>query len=350
MGNAMIGHAETAKTVVKEGNQHYRAAVAAMTGYRESMEDAHCMHCRDQFGLFGVFDGHGGAHCSHFCATKLPLEIAKRELPISDDDVTRITLQIDDEYRRNGGSAGSTACYCIVTATENEEFLVQVVNVGDSRLIVGRNGGAECVPMTQDHKPTVKGERQRIERAGGFVEADRVDGILAVSRAIGDFEYKSGPGGPLVQKVIARPDVTHVTCTSNDWLLIACDGVFEGHFSNEDVVRHVRNLMKVHSDDISQVACGVCDEALKRGSTDNVTCMIVQFTEGTAYRRVGSTVVSGPPARTLSRPFSSVASRAGSTVESLKDKLRRHPSSTNDHPDPHRPAVSPITRAPTSPR
>ena len=61
----------------------------------------------------------------------------------------------------------------------------QVANVGDSRIIVGRNGGAECISMTEDHKPSLPHEKERIERCGGTVAMDRVDGMLAMSRAMG---------------------------------------------------------------------------------------------------------------------------------------------------------------------
>lgn len=50
------------------------------------------------------------------------------------------------------------------------------------------NGTA--VPLSRDHKPTLKDERDRIEAAGGWVEFNRVNGHLALSRALGDFMFK----------------------------------------------------------------------------------------------------------------------------------------------------------------
>ena len=47
--------------------------------------------------------------------------------------------------------------------------------------------------MSHDHKPDNDGELKRVKAAGGFVEDGRVQGIIAVSRAIGDWEYKN-PG------------------------------------------------------------------------------------------------------------------------------------------------------------
>jgi serine/threonine protein phosphatase PrpC len=44
--------------------------------------------------------------------------------------------------------------------------------------------------MSEDHKPDLKTEKARIERAGGFVEENRVKGVLNLSRSLGDLEYK----------------------------------------------------------------------------------------------------------------------------------------------------------------
>ena len=48
--------------------------------------------------------------------------------------------------------------------------------------------------MSVDHKPEDPVERARIYNAGGFVEENRVNGMLALSRALGDFEYKGSVG------------------------------------------------------------------------------------------------------------------------------------------------------------
>ena len=45
--------------------------------------------------------------------------------------------------------------------------------------------------LSHDHKPDDPGEMKRIKAGGGFVDDGRVQGIIAVSRAIGDWEYKN---------------------------------------------------------------------------------------------------------------------------------------------------------------
>ena len=45
----------------------------------------------------------------------------------------------------------------------------------------------EVVALSEDHKPDNAVETARISKAGHKVEIERVDGSLALSRAIGDF-------------------------------------------------------------------------------------------------------------------------------------------------------------------
>ena len=49
----------------------------------------------------------------------------------------------------------------------------------------------KVIELSHDHKPENDTEMKRIKAAGGFVEDGRVQGIIAVSRAIGDWEYKN---------------------------------------------------------------------------------------------------------------------------------------------------------------
>lgn len=82
--------------------------------------------------------------------------------------------------------------------------------------------------MSYDHKPTNEPEKQRIQAAGGFVDFGRVNGNLALSRAIGDFEFKKTADlGPEQQIVTAFPDVSEHDITADDeFLVIACDGQY----------------------------------------------------------------------------------------------------------------------------
>jgi protein phosphatase PTC2/3 len=96
--------------------------------------------------------------------------------------------------------------------------------------VVGSPATGDTIALTEDHKPSNPEEKARIEAAGGFVQGDRVNGELAMSRALGDFRYKRNE---TLEKseypVICYPDVAvHERTGKNDQLLIlACDGVWD---------------------------------------------------------------------------------------------------------------------------
>ena len=82
--------------------------------------------------------------------------------------------------------------------------------------------------MSVDHKPDLPAEKRRVQRGGGFVEEGRVNGIIAISRAIGDWEYKNSSLKPEDNMVSAYPEVMVETLTdAHDFMIIACDGIWD---------------------------------------------------------------------------------------------------------------------------
>lgn len=82
-----------------------------------------------------------------------------------------------------------TYCFFSLNASSISMDRILLVNTGDSRTIIG---GKNTVALsTNDHKPSLPSETQRIINARGKVIEDRVDGGLAVSRAFGDGTYKT---------------------------------------------------------------------------------------------------------------------------------------------------------------
>lgn len=79
--------------------------------------------------------------------------------------------------------AGSTA---VVVLIKNNRLYC--ANAGDSRAIACINGEVETLSL--DHKPNNEAETKRIHEGGGYVEFNRVNGNLALSRALGDFIFK----------------------------------------------------------------------------------------------------------------------------------------------------------------
>jgi protein phosphatase PTC1 len=94
--------------------------------------------------------------------------------------------------------------------------VLYVANAGDARGVLCRKGRA--LRLTYDHKGTDKQEAKRIMDSGGFVMSGRVNGVLAVTRSLGDSSMK--------EFVVGAPYTTETELTEDDEMLIlACDGV-----------------------------------------------------------------------------------------------------------------------------
>ena len=116
------------------------------------------------------------------------------------DKMKQIVLQLKQAVRGPGAKlditeereiktlpfqAGCTSCVCLITPDT-----IYCANSGDSRAVLVLKTG-KIIELSHDHKPDNDIELKRIKAAGGFVEEGRVQGIIAVSRAIGDWEYKN---------------------------------------------------------------------------------------------------------------------------------------------------------------
>jgi len=331
--------AVTSVAVKRVGGTAFRVGFAEMNGWRPSMEDAHVIYAQDTWGFFGVFDGHGGDQCSGFIARRINEELVKSGMPESDDAVTELAFRLDKEFLDSNQPSGSTGTFVIVQApsTPGGDYHLRVGNIGDSRVLLGRADGS-IFPgpgtdrgLTTDHKPDLPSERARIERTGGNVQevmgVARVNGDLAVSRAFGDAQHKNTGGpSPKDHPVSCAPELQEFDCGPTDFLMLVCDGISEGSFPNEAVVKLAAEKLQIGEGqpvDPAQAAIAVCHEAIKCGSKDNLSCMIVLL---------GGGDVPGEPVEFIPGPFeapenaafrkayASMAEHAGITLPQALEK------------------------------
>jgi len=185
-------------------------------------------------------------------------------------------LNLDDkirhrsEFERGEDKSGSTAVACLISPTH-----VYLINCGDSRAISVSDN--QIVLTTHDHKPINPAERERIHNAGGSVMIQRVNGSLAVSRALGDYEYKSVEGrGPCEQLVSPEPEIyIHDRSDKDEFVVLACDGIWDV-MSNEDLKEYIHARLKV-TNDLVKISNDVLDMCLSKGSRDNMSIIIVSF-------------------------------------------------------------------------
>ncbi len=104
--------------------------------------------------------------------------------------------------------------------------VIYCCNAGDARSVLSEKGKA--VELSKDHKPDLPQERARVLAAGHMVEDGRVDGIIAISRALGDWEYKSTSLEPEKMAVSGYPDISKTALTKDiDFIICACDGIWD---------------------------------------------------------------------------------------------------------------------------
>ena len=219
-----------------QGSTRFQVGWAHRQGLRPSMEDRSvvcgCVNGNRNQDLFAVFDGHGSRAEADLASAYLPACVA-HELGALGPSVNvrpssvetmleKVFAQTSNAMRAQGYGVqtGTTAVVALVLRDR-----LYVANVGDSNAILSqKDGSARC--LTVEHKPNAPDERARVEALDGGVVTShrngihRVQGVLAVSRALGDFH--------LEPYVISEPALTRVEMGTEaahyEFLILACDG------------------------------------------------------------------------------------------------------------------------------
>ena len=180
-----------------------------------------------------------------------------------------------------GTQQSSEATHAKLKTTASRQRVLYTANVGDARIVLCRAGKA--LRLSYDHKGSDENEGKRVANAGGLILNNRVNGVLAVTRALGDAYMKDlVTGHPYTTETVIQPDV-------DEFIILACDGVSSFPLisskialltplqlwdvcSDQEAVDLVRNTQ-----DPTAAAKQLVDHALARFSTDNLSCMIVRL-------------------------------------------------------------------------
>lgn len=147
-----------------------------------------------------------------------------------------------------------------------------VSNLGDSCAHLLKQNGI-ISKLTDDQTPSRSDEYERIFRNNGFVTMKdgvaRVDGSLAVSRAIGDIKYK--------QFLISEPEVaTFQIQPDDDVLILASDGLYMV-YSELEVARMVSEL-RYSGHSLKQISAKIAFECCTNyNCKDNVTVVLIDL-------------------------------------------------------------------------
>ena len=297
---------------------HLRSGHYSMQGLRAEMEDKVVLLPHPSFNAagaatdrlprsyFAVFDGHGGDVSAEYCRQHVHLNFLADSAFSLDPALAlqRALMRTDVDFcgacrRINLLSSSGTTALC---AYLQDRHLV-VANVGDSRAVlvkrsaVGPGGGV--IPLSSDHKPGRRDEKARIEALGGRVAVSEEDawdskgsascsflaqcfasprplrvfpGGLSVSRTIGDISVKS------TRLITAEAELSRAELTPDDLaVVLACDGVWDV-LTNQavgDLVRRLEGTGWVGG--CEGVAEAVAKEAFRKGSTDNISVVVVKL-------------------------------------------------------------------------
>mmetsp|Transcript_14233 Transcript_14233/g.26851 ORF Transcript_14233/g.26851 Transcript_14233/m.26851 type:complete len:306 (+) Transcript_14233:354-1271(+) len=276
-------------------------AASDMQGWRMTMEDARITNLTvGTAAVFAVFDGHGGTEVSkftarHFCE-ELEFNTSFRsgnieqalietflridqmlEMPQHLTELYCLSQNLDKAEQPDPSYRSLAGCTAVAAVVYGDQ--IYVANAGDSRCVVGRDGKA--LEMSEDHKPDLPGELARIRKAGGYVEAGRVNSNLNLSRSLGDLEYKRARNlEPHEQIISGYPEVRTTTIGPNDhFMVLACDGVWD-ILTSQQCVEFVYQRLGRHTpaEIVEQILTRCLAPNTNTGlGCDNMTCILVVF-------------------------------------------------------------------------
>ncbi|KAG0043867.1 Protein phosphatase 2C 1 [Gryganskiella cystojenkinii] len=275
---AIAEEEETLKSVLKDLEEfEFVVGVAEDRNKRcrRSMEDTHAFIYNYEgitgHGFFAIFDGHAGKAAADWCGQHFHEVLGrileeKGELPETDfqDIVNEAFLEADQqlaEVLKQGRSSGCTAIVAYIRK-EGDKRVLYTGNVGDARAVLCH--GSKAIRLSYDHKGSDHTEAQRILDVGGFVMNNRVNGVLSVTRALGDSSMK--------EFVIGSPYTTRTELGQDcPYLILACDGLWDV-CSDQEAVELVQEVT-----DPTKASQLLLDHALQKFSTDNISVMVVRL-------------------------------------------------------------------------
>ena len=225
----------------------------------------------EHVSFYAVFDGHVGTDAADYAAAHLhELLVESSSYPVNPVQAFQeafLTCDKDFEETSKESGSGSTAV-CVLLNVE----MLYAAWLGDSQASLVRGGVP--VKIMDSHEPNRDEERARIEALGGFVEhwgRWRVNGQLSVSRAIGDREFK-----PFIS---AKPDVTSIEMNgSEEFIIIGSDAGLWDTITPEEatemVFAHIEEN-KSEGGDIEKISLRLATLAKEKGSSDNITIIVV---------------------------------------------------------------------------
>lgn len=259
-------------TTVKEAYEHHekgkRRTMEDNFAMKDSLFDGQEKEGEPHLGYFAIFDGHGGKSASEWASKNLHAVIADAVRASQTHEVDGALMEqcftaADQKMIASGVEyPGCTATVCLI---DKARSAVHVANVGDSHAyLITRDAAPER--LTTEHRCANPDEKARIEGLGGFVNGGKVNGLLEVTRSLGDGAMKAFlTAAPAYRRAAFDPAV-------DTFVIIACDGLWDG-ITPEDVKKTIFENV----DALAGVPKMLITAAIKAGSRDNISAMVIRL-------------------------------------------------------------------------
>ena len=247
--------------------------------------------------------------------------------PGKDEEISSKNLQIDDIFFHEGGKQNSSlnglpsfdevfnikkyrfkfqpksgskqAENLVSKGLKNEPFIsydmgttanimliknnvLYIANVGDSLSVMYKD--KKAYNLSREHQVIIDTEKERVLKSGSTINGYRINGMLNLSRAIGDFRFKTNQNlKRSEQSVIAVPDITVIDDIKNiEFIIMGCDGVWDC-VKRQLVCEFIENEIRENpKGNLSEILGKIFDKCIspifgKIIGTDNMSCIIIQF-------------------------------------------------------------------------
>ncbi|MEQ2193303.1 Protein phosphatase 1L [Xenoophorus captivus] len=253
LGGLSVLDAEFSKTWDFKNNN---VAVYSIQGRRDHMEDRFEVLTditnKSHPSIFGIFDGHGGEAAADYAKAHLPESLRQQ-------------LQAFEREKRESAVSYASILEQRILAVDREMLDKLSANhdeAGQKQFLITTHLKILCITLYKCYL------------AGGFISFNgswRVQGILAMSRSLGDYPLKN------LNVVIPDPDIMtfDLDKLQPEFMILASDGLWDA-FSNEEAVRFVRERL----DEPHFGAKSIVLQSFYRGCPDNITVMVVKFKSG----------------------------------------------------------------------
>ncbi|CAJ1962082.1 unnamed protein product [Cylindrotheca closterium] len=299
---------EAIPMIPNEAREVHLTSIGAWSskGRRNYQEDAFVLHeihdAKDSSVLLaGVMDGHGGAAASSLVSSQMPSLVSK-ELLVNrksvEESLEGAWEKVCDMYEKQctdpescraeynpwegtlkantGGNDLIPGTTISIMALDETTGKITFLNCGDSRSLVMTSKGKVRFE-TADHTPQSETSRFQEGIDAGLGYSLPKCKISKWTLSVGAYEYSVARSleGPFATSkgIVSDPDITETAVESGEILLSASDGLWEVMGSGEVALElHKKKTKGISAGDAARELCSM---ALKKGSSDNVSAVVV---------------------------------------------------------------------------